>query len=222
MKRFAVVSIIFFLAAAGCVSTGTYKKLESDKAVLEKQVTDLGQQIDELSKVKQEKEQVELTLKQKEELLSQEQQTKQQLQEKLKSEIDSQRVTISELEGKLKVNLVDKILFDSGQAALNAEGKQTLAKVAEVLSTLTDKAIHVQGHTDDVPIAGSLKARFDSNWELSAARALAVVKYFENQGVDPSHLIALAYGEHHPMAPNDSSKGRAQNRRIDIVLTPEL
>ena len=86
---------------------------------------------------------------------------------------------------------------------------------------MQDKAIRVEGHTDNVPIAPSLRVRFATNWELSTARATAVVRYLQDKaGIAPDHLIASGYGEYRPLSPNTTPEGRAQNRRIEIVLVP--
>jgi chemotaxis protein MotB len=78
----------------------------------------------------------------------------------------------------------------------------------------------VQGHTDDVAIRGALAQRFPTNWELAAARAARVVRALEAGGVDPARLAAVSLGEHHPVVPNDTPEGRAENRRIEIRLIP--
>ncbi len=141
----------------------------------------------------------------------------------LKGEIAEGQVKITQLRDRLTVNLVDKILFDSGSTAINPRGQQVLKKVAEVLRPIADKRIQIEGHTDNVPISPSLKARFPTNWELSVARATVVARFLEDQGgLDPSRLAATGFGEHHPVGPNDTPEGRAQNRRIEIVLVPTV
>ncbi len=140
--------------------------------------------------------------------------------EKMKAEIAEGQVTITELKGRLTVNLVDAILFDSGKADIKPEGRQVLQKVAEVINQVEDKAIRVEGHTDNVKISPALARAFPSNWELSAARAINVTRYLQRLGVDPALLSAAAYGEHRPVSENDTPEGRAKNRRIEIVLVP--
>ncbi len=143
-----------------------------------------------------------------------------QMIEKMKSEIAEGQVTITELKGRLTVNMVDAILFDSGKADIKPEGRQVLQKVAEVIGQAEDKAIRVEGHTDNVKIGGALARAFASNWELSAARAINVARYLQRLGVDPALLSAAAYGEYRPVSENDTPEGRAKNRRIEIVLVP--
>lgn len=145
-------------------------------------------------------------------------QTYEQLLDKMKSEISQGQVTISELKGKLTVNMVDAILFDSGKAEVKADGLAVLQKVVDILKTVNDKIIRIEGHTDNAQIRGSLTAKYATNWELSAARAINVTRFLQKQGLEPASLVAAAYGEHKPVYPNDSEEGKAKNRRIEIVL----
>ena len=144
-----------------------------------------------------------------------------QLVEKMKSEIDRGQVTISELKGKLTVNLVEAILFDSGKAEVKPGGLVVLGKVIEILKTVSDKNIRIEGHTDNVPITGSLAQRYPTNWELSAARAINVTRYLQKQAIDAATLSAIAFGEFRPVASNSTPEGREKNRRIEIVLVPK-
>jgi chemotaxis protein MotB len=147
--------------------------------------------------------------------------TYEQLVGSLKDEIQAGQIKITQLAGRLSVNMVDKILFASGEATVKPEGQKVLQHVGEVLKKVADKDIRIEGHTDNIPISPSLKDRFASNWELSTARATAVVRYLQDKaGIAPNRLIAAGYGEHRPIAPNDTPLGREQNRRIEIVLVP--
>ena len=147
--------------------------------------------------------------------------TYEDLLSEMKSEIAQGQIAITELKGKLTVDVVDKILFNSGQTEIRPEGLNVLKRVVEILMTVTDKVIRVEGHTDNIPIAGALAKRYPTNWELSAARALNVTRYLEKQGIDPSLLAAVAFGEYQPIAENDTPEGRAKNRRIAIILLPK-
>jgi len=146
------------------------------------------------------------------------------LEQEMRSALESKDVTISQLQGKLTVNILDHILFDSGEAVLKAEGEQVLRKIANVLAQHPALKIHVIGHTDNVPIRASARDRFPSNWELSTARATAAVRFLcEQGGVAPLRVGAVGYGEYRPVADNNTAEGRAQNRRIAIVvLSDEL
>jgi len=144
-----------------------------------------------------------------------------QLVAKMKGEIDKGQVTISELKGKLTVNMVEAILFDSGKAEVKQEGLVVLGKVIEILKTVNDKSIRIEGHTDNKPIVGPLTQRYPTNWELSAARAINVARYLQKQGIEPASLSAAAFGEFKSVADNATLEGRGKNRRIEIVLVPK-
>jgi len=144
------------------------------------------------------------------------------LEDDLRSQLESKDVTISKLQGRLTVNIMDRILFDSGEAVLKPDGEAVLQRVATFLGQHPELKIHVVGHTDNVPIRPAARARFSSNWELSAARALAAVRFLtESAGLDPRRAGAVGYGEYRPIADNATAEGRAQNRRIAIVILPD-
>jgi chemotaxis protein MotB len=139
----------------------------------------------------------------------------------MKSEISRGQITISELKGKLTVNMVDSILFDSGKAEVKKGGLEILGKVISILKEVKDKSIRIEGHTDNVQISRALAQRYPTNWELSAARAINVARYLQDEGIGPGQLSAAAYGEWKPVAENDTPEGRARNRRIEIILVPK-
>jgi chemotaxis protein MotB len=141
------------------------------------------------------------------------------LMEKLRSMIDAGQLKVVIRDGRMVIALESDVLFDSGKTALKPAGQTALAKVAVVLAGITDRKYQVAGYTDDVPIH---TARFASNWELSTARAVEVVKFLIDNGMKPQQLSAAGFGEFDPIVPNDSPEHRAQNRRIEIVLLPNL
>ncbi|MBI4423476.1 MAG: OmpA family protein [Elusimicrobia bacterium] len=137
----------------------------------------------------------------------------------LKSEISAGEVKLTQLQGRLTVQLVDRILFDSGSAEIKPAGRKILARIGTLLNELADKDLRIEGHTDNVPISAELRSKYPSNWELSTARATSVARYLQDEAkVEPLRLIAAGYGEHRPVAANDKPETRAQNRRIEIVL----
>jgi chemotaxis protein MotB len=144
--------------------------------------------------------------------------TYQNLVERLEGEVESGKLEIHRLRGRLQVRALEQILFNSGSSRIKAEGQEVLAKLAAQLATIPGHDIRVEGHTDNVPIATD---RFPSNWELAGARAAGVVRFLIDQGLDPTKLSAVGYGEQQPIAENDTREGRARNRRIEIVLVPE-
>lgn len=149
-------------------------------------------------------------------------QTHQSLEDEMRAALESRDVTISQLQGKLTVSILDRVLFDSGEADLKPAGAAVLRKVATILASHPNLKIHVIGHTDNVPIRAAARNRFPSNWELSTARATAAVRFLtENAGVDPRRLGAVGYGEFRPVADNATPEGRARNRRIAIIILSE-
>ena len=142
-----------------------------------------------------------------------------ELAEGLKKELGDARAKLQMTERGLVLTLLDEIFFDSGKAVIKQEGLQTLDKVADVLrDTVPDSPVAVEGHTDNEPIKYS---SWLSNWELSSGRALAVLHHFaEQRGVAPERLRAVAMGEFHPVAANETAEGRRQNRRVEIVILP--
>jgi chemotaxis protein MotB len=138
---------------------------------------------------------------------------------RLRSMIDSGQIKVVIRDGRMLIALPNDVLFDSGKTAVKPAGQAALTQIAQVLATITDRKFLVAGHTDDVPIHSS---RFPSNWEISTARAVEVTKFLIEKGVKPEALAAAGYGEFDPVSPNDSVEHRAQNRRIEIVLQPNL
>ena len=140
----------------------------------------------------------------------------------MKSEIENGKITITQLRGKLKVNMLDEILFDSGRITIKPQGVEVLDRVGNILLNVKDRAINIEGHTDNVPIGADLSKQYPTNWELSAARASNVARYLQEKiGMNPSLLSAIGYGEYQPVASNETEEGQARNRRIEIVLVPK-
>jgi chemotaxis protein MotB len=180
------------LLAAGCVSDSAYKQEEQKANALSGQNAALSSQ----------------------------NATYQKLDGQLQSEVKADQVQIQQLQGELKVVIVNEILFPEGGWELNHAGEQTLDKIVPTLKTLEKQRIEIDGYTDNVPIGPELKSRFPSNWELSTARATDVVRYLVSKGVNPSLLSATGFGDTQPVASNDTAAGRAKNRRIELVLKP--
>lgn len=148
-------------------------------------------------------------------------QARETIEKNLREQIAAKDIVIEEMEGKLKVTLVDKILFNTGSDRINEAGRNALRQIAASMQESDSQEIVVEGHTDDVPIGPALADRFPTNWELSAARAIAVVRFLEEKaGLDPKRLSACAYGFHRPIASHDTESGRRKNRRIELILVP--
>lgn len=244
-------AVIAFLTvgfiSSGCVSTGTYKKmeamknnevstlqqqntaLETQKKALERQNTTLQQQIASLeqktTEMKQQvgslDQQVGSLQQQKESLLTASQKQQKQyesLVQDLSKEVEKGQLQVKQYQNMLTVELAEKIFFDSGSATLKKGGKEVLKKVGEALKGYENKVIRVVGHTDNVKVAKSLQGRFPTNWELSVARATTVVRYLQDVGIPPQRMVPSGRGEYDPIAPNDTREGRQKNRRIEIML----
>jgi chemotaxis protein MotB len=138
---------------------------------------------------------------------------------RLKRMLDAGDLQIALRSGRMVLVLPNDVLFDSGKAELKPRGKETLTAVAEVLSSLDKRRFQVAGHTDDQPIRYS---GFPSNWELSTARALAVVNLLIKSGMRPETLSAAGYGEFDPVQLNDTAENKAKNRRTEITLQPNI
>ena len=147
--------------------------------------------------------------------------TYENLVKEMQKEIEQGDIKITQAVDRLSVNLVEKILFDSGKAEVKPEGLKVLKRVGDILKNISDKQIRVEGHTDNVKISARLREKFPTNWELSTARASNVVRYLQGKvGVDPKMLSSAGLSEYKPVASNDTEEGKAQNRRIEIVLLP--
>jgi chemotaxis protein MotB len=192
--------------------------LRAANAQLSGQITQLQHDNEALSTTKDE---LSKDIAAKDDQLSQLKGTYDALQDKMKAEIAKGDIRLSESGGKLRVDLVDKILFDVGEAQVSKRGEEVLQRVGAVLASIQDKQIQVSGHTDDSPIMPRLQAQFPTNWELSAARATNVVRFLsEKAGVSGKRLVASGYGQFHPISSNATPVGRARNRRIEILLAP--
>lgn len=139
----------------------------------------------------------------------------------LQGEIEKGEIKVTQIRNRLSVNLVEKVLFDSGQADVKSKGKEILKKVGTILKDIKGKEIRIEGYTDNIPIGGALQKKFPTNWELSAQRATNVLRFLEDEaGVEGGMLSAVGYGPFHPVASNETPQGRAENRRIEILLVP--
>jgi chemotaxis protein MotB len=188
--------------AGGCVSTGTFEKMEMSK---NKEIAALQERANACEK-------------QKASLITTSQQTQKQyeaLTAGLAKEVEKGQIKVRQYKNMLSVDLAEQVFFDSGSATLKAEGKDVLKKVGESVKGYENKIIRVVGYTDNVPVS---KSAFASNWELSVSRATTVVRFLQEVGVAPERMIAAGRGEYNPVAPNDTPEGRQKNRRIEIML----
>ena len=236
-KKISFISLsLSLLLVFSCVSKNKYLELETrsnetqaqleqDKRNLQTQIAKLQSENNNLSNsieaLKMELRQEKLAIQLKEGELSELEKTRREIESSLKDQIAQKDIKLEEIEGKLKVTFVDKILFDSGSVMIKPKGQEVLLKLAESFRDNKNQNIAVEGHTDDVQIGSALLDRFPTNWELSTARATAVVRFLQEKGnIEPERLTASGFSFYRAVATNDTPEGRKQNRRIEIILVP--
>ncbi|VAW54002.1 Flagellar motor rotation protein MotB [hydrothermal vent metagenome] len=234
MKFLKYITIpLFLVSLSACVSSGKYEKavanadsvrnslgktqekLSASQAEMDKMRKSLGSTQEKLSASQAEivtLRKIEAETKRRNEIYA-------QFISRLKSMIDGGQLTVSIDAGRIVINLPDNVLFNSGSTNLNIEGQVALKKIGEVLTQFSDRRFQVEGHTDNVPIKS---ARFPSNWELSTARAVSVVHLLTEIGVAPENVSAAGFGEFRPRADNETEEGKKLNRRIEIIMLPNL
>jgi chemotaxis protein MotB len=196
------------------------EKARAERAELEQRLEKIESEKADLLALKNE---LSRDVQAKEEELAKLKSTYDELQEKMKAEIEKGDIRLSQAGGRLKVDLVDQILFDVGDASVSKRGEEVLARVGAILARVEGKQIQVSGHTDDSPISKRLEDRYPTNWELSASRAINVVRFLEDRAKVPGRrLVAAAHSQFDPISTNASAGGRQRNRRIEILLTPAL
>jgi len=237
IKKISVIALSFsLLFSFSCVSKNKYVELENksnatqaqleqDKRNLQAQITKLQSEnnslLNTIEGLKTELRQEKQAVQQKEGEISELEKTRREIESSLKDQIAQKDIKLEEIEGKLKVTFVDKILFDSGSVMIKPKGQEVLLKLADSFRENKDQNIAVEGHTDDVQIGSALVDRFPTNWELSTARATAVVRFLQEKGnIEPERLTASGFSFYRPVATNETPEGREQNRRIEIILVP--
>jgi len=192
-KLLKTISMVFIsISLAGCTFI-----IQSGRRSDVQKIEELSAQLDELTKAKR------------------------LLEERLGQEIQDKQVKLQMMEKGLVITVVGDLLFDSGKAKIRHEAYPVLDKVARVLKeNVPQLNVGIEGHTDNQPIKLS---GWRSNWELSTARALSVLHYLaKERGISPDRLSAIGYGEYQPVASNDTREGRQLNRRVEIVILPQL
>jgi chemotaxis protein MotB len=221
------------LLSAQTVAANTQKKNEEDLRMLQAKANDLEQKLQAekatVTRLQQggealaaEKERLEKERAAKAAEVERLTRTQQELSKSLQAEIERGDITIKQVRDRLTINMVEKVLFNSGQAQVKPDGLKVLTQVSDVLKNVTDKQIRIEGHTDNVPIGVKIRDKFPTNWELSTARATNVVRFFiDRGGVSRESLEAVGFADTRPVASNDTEDGRTENRRIEIVLYPK-
>ncbi|TVM34229.1 OmpA family protein [Oceanidesulfovibrio marinus] len=138
-------------------------------------------------------------------------------------EHSDQDIIIMDSEDRLSINILGEILFGPGSSRLRPKGRQLLTELAQHLTPVPGHTVYIIGHTDSVPISTEHHSQYPSNWELSAARAAAVARFLlAHSSIDPSRIAVTGLAAHHPIAGNDTAEGRSKNRRVEILIGPEL
>lgn len=216
IKNTAKICLLVFAGflLSGCAIFDKARRADE----LELQVANLQYKLKEMERAKAKE--VAAVVEEKEQQLSDLEKARLELEEALKKEIGEYKAKLQMTERGLVITFISEIFFDSGKADIRLDGKPSLQKVAEVLNKeVIGSNVAVEGHTDNDPIRHS---NWQSNWELSSARALAVLHYLVDDGkVSPKRLSANGYGEYHPVAANDAPQNKQKNRRVEIVILPK-
>ncbi|MEP6952045.1 MAG: OmpA family protein [Ginsengibacter sp.] len=205
---------------------GNINDLNGKIASLSNQISQLGQQTsdqqNQLSQSKETLQQQQQRLQHLQALLAQQKAQSDELKNKMTEALkgfNSNDLSVYQKNGKVYVRLSENLLFPSGSAVVNPNGVDALSKLAAVLNLNSDVAVNIEGHTDSIPIRG----RFKDNWDLSTARANAIVRVLvDNYKVDPVRVIASGHSYYDPIESNSTPDGRSQNRRTEIILSPKL
>ena len=238
-KVSAMALAFALLLVFSCVSKNKYVEVETELSNTGARLAETQKQLDVLQQrnrvlldengrlieaneaLRLELQQEKLAVLQKDEKISDLEKTRREIESNLKDQIAQKDIKIEEIEGRLKVTFVDKILFDSGSVTIKNKGQQALLSLADSFRNNPDQNIIVEGHTDDMKIGPALQQRFPTNWELSTARATAVVRFLQEKGsIAPERLTASGFSFYKPVAANDTEEGRRQNRRIEIIMVP--
>lgn len=198
------------------------KKVEDLTSQTGRLSSDVANKNSQLGKSREELADQQRKLEQLQALMDQQKRATQEIRKKMTDALvgfKSSELTVSVKNGKVYVSLQENLLFPSGSAVVNPKGKEALGKLAEVLNNNPDITVNIEGHTDTVPI----RTRFRDNWDLSTARANAIVRILSNDyKVDPVRVEASGHSQYDPVATNSTPEGRALNRRTEIILSPRL
>lgn len=242
-----IVGLIMTFTQVACVSAGKHEELQAqhkktqeqlaqlqtDKQAAEQKVGELETLVAELERklgtASDDKESLRASILQMKEALNEASKRKREAEKriseysnlvsKFKSLTDAGQLSVKIVDGRMVVALPTDVLFRSGSSSLSDGGESTIKQVAQLLVTIEDKKYQIEGHTDNVPIR--TKA-YPSNWELASARAINVLKMMEEAGMPAERISAASYGETRPVASNETAEGKEANRRIEIVVVPDL
>lgn len=182
--------------------------LEATKSALAGKASDVEKMKTALAELERRKAEAETSLKTFRDLIA-----------RFQKMIDAGTLRVKVIDGRMVVELATDILFPPGAASLSKVGEATIREVGTVLASIPDRDFQVAGHTDNVPISND---RFPSNWDLGAARSITVTRLLIDAGLPADRVSAASYGDTVPVDTNETKEGKAQNRRIEIVIVPDL
>ncbi len=230
MSKALVLSVLCLSLAQACVSKGRYKedtdalqgKIDSEKTARENCEQQLSTSTKEGGQLKSSLNDMQKAM---DEMRARQTEEKKRLEEfadltrRFKKLTDSGDLSVKIIDGKMVVSLGSDVLFPAGSAHLSKKGAQAIKEVSAQLGAIPDKQYQVEGHTDNQPIS---TPTFASNWELASARAVTVVKTMIENGMMANRVSAASFADTKPVQPNDTVEGRADNRRVAIVVVPDL
>ena len=205
-SRFMILAVFLVVAAlfAGCASKGQLKQRDDEIATLRQQLEDARNQCVVLEDEKKALEERAAAL-----------------QDELNQLSDSLKLEMEQNAKYTMLRVPEKLLFDFSQVRLSNKGKSLLDDIAGILNRYQEFDVRVEGHADNRKVKPEFYDKYRSNWEISTARATEVVRYLINKkGINPERLIAVGYGEYHPIASNATAEGRQQNRRVEFYISP--
>lgn len=211
VRIYALMSIALLVILSGCVSTSKYNLLQAELYEERQENIELTQKIDVLE------EEYAVGIASKEAHAR----TMEEMVNELKSEVDAKTVKINLLENSLHIEVVNKLLFESGSATIKPEGREVLARIAPILKRAEGDTIKIIGHTDERPPSARLQKRYPSNWELSTARATSVITVLQwGLGINPQRLVAAGVAQYRPLASGEEEDVQAANRAVEIIIVP--
>lgn len=234
------VSVVSTLIASGCVSSGKYKNLEAENedtkiqlAVTQAKITELNGRLGiantEKSQLQGEKSQLQGSVNEMKQAMEQMAKRRQESEKRLaefkeltakfSKLVNSGKLSVKMVQGRMTVALSTDILFSSGSAKLSAEGVAAIGEVTQLLKSLEGRKYQIEGHTDNIPMKSAI---YPSNWELASARAMTVVKTMLDAGMPAEQISGASYADTQPVADNSTAEGKKLNRRIAIVIVPDL
>ena len=229
----ALAVLVTATLSLGCVSSGTYDKLQKDHNAMSEEnirlkadliaaggrITTLDKSLESTSSERDRMAKALAESNQRQEEVDKRMAEYRDLVGKFRELIDSKALLVKIDKGRMVVAMATDILFPSGSAKLSKEGKTAIGNVGKLLATITGREFQIEGHTDNVPIGS---AGFSSNWDLASQRAINVLTVMKDAGVPGTKLSAASFGDTRPVAGNDNPAGKAANRRIEIVVVPDL